>query len=68
MYLDANLPPERLNAPHLDAPACKEEHKHTYARSNYYIAPGCVDNPRAKCSQEEVPRHHFSQAADVVPR
>ena len=37
MYLDENLPPERLNAPPLDASACKEEHKHTYARSNYYM-------------------------------
>ena len=28
MYLDENLPSERLNAPPLDASACKEEHKH----------------------------------------
>ena len=28
MYLDENLPSERLNAPHLDASASKEEHKH----------------------------------------
>ena len=28
MYLDENLPSERLNAPPIDASACKEEHKH----------------------------------------
>ena len=28
MYLGENLPSERLNAPHLDASASKEEHKH----------------------------------------
>ena len=28
MYLDENLPSERLNAPHLDASASKEEHKY----------------------------------------
>ena len=28
MYLDEYLPSERLNAPHLDASASKEEHKH----------------------------------------
>ena len=64
MYLVENLPPERLNAPHLDAIRVQRSTSITYARSNHY-APGFVGNPRAKCSQEEVPRHHFSQAADV---
>ena len=64
MYLDENLPPEGLNAPHLDAIRVQRSTSITYARSNHYV-PGFVGNPRAKCSQEEVPRHHFSQAADV---
>ena len=39
----------------------------TYARSNYYIRQG-VWTTRAKCSQEEAPRHHFSEATDVPRR
>ena len=42
-----------------------EEHKHCIRQVESLHPPGCVGNPRAKCSQEEVPRHHFSEAADV---
>ncbi len=52
MYLDENLPPERLNAPHLDAIRVQKSTSIRYARANYYIrqvellhTPGCVDNP-----------------------
>ena len=79
MHLDENLPPERLNTPPLDVIRVQREAQAlhtpgriiTCARSNYYM-PGRIitysrvcGQPRAKCSQEEVPRHHFIQAADV---
>ena len=52
MYLDENLPTERLNAPHLDAIRAQRSTSITYARWNHYMrqvellhTPGCVDNP-----------------------
>ena len=68
MYLDENLPSERLNALHLDASACKEEHKHYICQVESLHTPGQIitspgqiityarvcGQPRAKCSQEEV--------------
>ena len=37
MYLDENLPSERLNALHLDAIRVQKSTSIRYARSNYYI-------------------------------
>ena len=66
MYLDENLPSERLNMLHLDAIRLQRSTSITYVRQVESLhMPGCVGNPWAKCSQEKVPRHHFSQAADV---
>ena len=62
--LDENLPPERLNAPTLDA-ICVQRGAQAYIRQVELLQRQGVDNPRAKGSQEEIPRHHFSQAADV---
>ena len=45
MYLVENLPSERLNAPHLDASASKEEHKH-YIRQ-VELLHGQVDRLRS---------------------
>ena len=41
MYLDENLPPERLNAPHLDAIRAQRSTSITYARWNHYMARVC---------------------------
>ena len=40
MYLDENLPSERLNAPHLDAIRVQRSTSITYARSNHCICQG----------------------------
>ena len=40
MYLDENLPSERLRAPHLHAIRAQRSTSITYARSNHYIRQG----------------------------
>ena len=42
MYLDENLPPKRVNAPHLDASACKEEYKHYIRQVELLHLPGVM--------------------------
>ena len=63
MHLDENLPPERLNAPPLDA-ICVQRGAQAYIRQVelLHARQGLWANRRAKGSQEEMPRHHFSQA------
>ena len=45
MYLDENLPSERLNAPQLDAIRVQKSTSIRYARSNYYIRQGVWTTP-----------------------
>ena len=66
MYLDENLPPERLNAPHLDASACKEEHKH-YIRQVELVhcLPGYFSRS-AQMSQKDVGAGGIHPLADAT--